>query len=76
MSSELQPAHFLLAENTNDQRHDAALTVATYSYGDAEAAAEVLQVVGLAIKHPDGVLRSAGVDEYEMPWFTPAVGRN
>jgi hypothetical protein len=70
--SELHPANFLLVDNSNDQCHDAALTVVEHSHGQREVAVELLQMVGLVGLDEDGALRPIGVDAYELSWFTPA----
>lgn len=74
MSSELLPAFLATIETTNDQRHDAALTIVERTNGALELA-DILLLVGLAEVGEDGRLRAAGVDEWEMSWFTPAASR-
>lgn len=56
----------------NDQRHDAALTVAEMSHGNTDLVAYYLVLLGLA-REVDRQFFSDGHDEYEMPWFIPCA---
>lgn len=59
---------------SNDERHDAALTVAARYLGDPCTVGTLLQMLGLARRSPAGLV-AEGQDEYEMPWFTPTLER-
>lgn len=73
MGSELTPMIGQIVDVSNDQRHDAALTIAEHSDDMPETAAYFLTLVGLAREDVDGAFRCEGTDEFEMSWFTPRV---
>lgn len=69
------PQFPVLMQVSNDQRHDAALTVAELSGYNATVTGEVLETIGLATRNTVQQLRPDGGDEYELSWFTPRVKR-
>lgn len=73
--SELVPLPPTPLRLSNDERHDAALTVAERCGGDPELAGYYLSLLGLAgpAPTPQWKLASVGHDEYEIAWFTPRV---
>jgi hypothetical protein len=70
---EMSPQFPVLMQVSNDERHDAALTIAELSGYDAAATCQVLEMVGLAARDSVQRLRPDGGDEYELSWFTPRV---
>jgi hypothetical protein len=70
---EMSPHFPVLMQVTNDERHDAALTIAELSGYNVTATGEVLEMVGLAARNSVQQLRPDGGDEYELSWFTPRV---
>jgi hypothetical protein len=72
--SEIYPVSTGQIRLSNDQCHDAAITIAEYCDYLPETTAYYLDVIGLADRDEYGVLHSVGTDEYEIPWFTPASG--
>lgn len=57
---------------SNDDRHDAALTVVERCNGNTDLIAYYLVLLGLAREEGDGFVAD-GHDEFEIPWFTPRV---
>jgi hypothetical protein len=70
---EILPQFPVLMQVSNDQRHDAALTLTELSDYNPSTAGELLLMVGLAARDEVGRLRPDGVDEFDLSWFTPRV---
>lgn len=71
MSEDLIRESSLMDHLSNDQRHDAALTIAEYADNDVVIARQLLVVVGLARAGISGTVAD-GDDEWGLSWFTPA----
>lgn len=67
---ELIPIIMLPADATNDQRHDAALYLAERYSDQIDELCLMLEMLGLAERDENEVLRPTGTDEYEISWFT------